>query len=88
MGIGTAIAVYFIFWWVTLFATLPFGLKTQGEARDVTLGTVESAPAGRHMPKVLLRNTIVATLLFGVFWYVTQVIGFGISDVPHIIPEY
>lgn len=87
MAIGTAIAVYFIIWWVTLFATLPFGLKTQREAGDVTLGTVESAPAGRHMRKVLLRNTVVASIVFAIYWYITHVAGYGIQDVPRIIPE-
>ncbi len=74
MGIGTAVAVYFIIWWLTLFAMLPFGVKTQGEAKNVTLGTVESAPAGRHMGKAVLRTTIVASILFGGFWYVTGVL--------------
>ena len=37
-------ALYFILWWLVLFATLPFGLKTQEEHGEVTLGTVPSAP--------------------------------------------
>jgi predicted secreted protein len=43
----TYFAIYFIVWWITLFAVLPFGLKTQDENEDVTLGTVSSAPRGR-----------------------------------------
>ncbi len=88
MGIGTAIAIYFIVWWLTLFAMLSFGLKTQREEGEVTLGTVESAPAGRHMARALLRTTVVATVLFGLFWYVTQIAGFGFDDLPAIIPDY
>ncbi len=42
-------AVYFILWWVVLFATLPFSLKTQDDEQDVTLGTVSSAPKGPHV---------------------------------------
>ena len=38
-------AVYFIVWWLTLFAVLPIGLRTQAEDNEVVLGTVPSAPA-------------------------------------------
>lgn len=37
------IAVYFVIWWVTLFAVLPFGVKTQDEEGETLLGTVGSA---------------------------------------------
>jgi predicted secreted protein len=47
MGIGTSFAVYFLIWWVTLFVVLPFGLRTQEEDNNVTLGTTSSAPSGR-----------------------------------------
>ena len=36
MPIATAMAVYFILWWLTLFTMLPIGLRTQGEEEDVT----------------------------------------------------
>jgi predicted secreted protein len=88
MAIITAIAIYFIIWWLTLFAMLPFGLKTQRDAGDVTLGTVESAPSGRHMGRTFLRTTLVASLLFAGFWYVTQVLGYGIADMPQIVPGF
>ena len=42
-------ALFFILWWLVLFAVLPFGLKTQDDDGDVTLGTVSSAPRGPHM---------------------------------------
>ena len=82
----SAFAIYFIIWWLTLFATLPFGLKTQREDGEVTLGTVESAPSGRHVGRAMAINTVIATLVFGAFWYVTQVLGYGIDDLPNIIP--
>ncbi|MGO7954779.1 DUF1467 family protein, partial [Rhizobium ruizarguesonis] len=37
-------AVYLIIWWMTLFAVLPVGLRTQAEDDDVVLGTVPRAP--------------------------------------------
>jgi hypothetical protein len=29
--ISTALAIYFVLWWVTLFLTLPFGVRSQHE---------------------------------------------------------
>jgi predicted secreted protein len=87
MPVVTAIAIYFILWWIVLFAMLPFGLKTQREADDVTLGTVESAPAGPHMARVILRTTLVSAVIFAGFWYLTQVAGYSLRDLPSIIPQ-
>ena len=43
-------AVYFIVWWLTLFAVLPIGLRTQAEDNEVVLGTVPSAPQSSGFP--------------------------------------
>ena len=29
--ISTAFAIYFVFWWIVLFLTLPFGVRSQHE---------------------------------------------------------
>ena len=81
-------ALYFILWWLVLFATLPFSLKTQDDDGDVTLGTVSSAPKGPHMLRAFLRTTIVSALILGGFYGVTKGIGLGIDDIPRIIPEF
>ena len=31
MAVATAIAIYFLIWWVVLFAVLPWGVRAQGE---------------------------------------------------------
>ena len=46
-------AIFFIIWWLVLFATLPFGLKSQDDDQDVTLGTVSSAPKGPHILRAI-----------------------------------
>ncbi|HLP68793.1 MAG TPA: DUF1467 family protein, partial [Rhizobium sp.] len=45
MTFVSAFAVYFIIWWITLFAVLPIGMRTQDEEKDVVPGSVGSAPA-------------------------------------------
>ena len=39
MSLATAIAIYFIIWWVVLFAVLPWGVRSQEEGGDVVSGT-------------------------------------------------
>lgn len=73
MSLTLGIAIYFIMWWLTLFAVLPFGLRTQDEAGDVVPGTPESAPARPRILRVFLVNTLVASVAFFIFWLgVTQ----------------
>jgi predicted secreted protein len=81
-------AIYFILWWIVLFATLPFGLKTQDEEEDVTLGTVSSAPKGPHMLRAFVRTTIVSALILGGFYLLTKGLGLGIDDIPRIVPDF
>ena len=44
MSLSTAIAIYFIIWWVVLFAVLPWGVRSQQESGDVVSGTDPGAP--------------------------------------------
>lgn len=65
MQIGTAFAIYFIVWWVVLFAVLPWGVRSQAEAGDVVDGSDPGAPAIPHLWAKLLWTTGVSALLFG-----------------------
>ncbi len=81
-------AIFFIVWWVVLFAMLPVGLRTQDDEKDVTLGTVSSAPRGPHMLKVVIRTTIVSVLIFATFYVLTNVLGYGVEDIPSFVPHF
>lgn len=83
----SGVAVFFIIWWTVLFAALPFGLKTQDDNEDVTLGTVSSAPGRPHMLKAVIRTTIISLIIFGGLYYVTRVLGLGFDDIPVVIPQ-
>ncbi|ANG95668.1 hypothetical protein A8A54_03665 [Brucella pseudogrignonensis] len=87
MTIVSGVAMYFIFWWITLFALLPVGLRTQAEEKEVTLGTVASAPAKPRIGLAFLRTTFVATAIFCLYYYMTQVQGFGLDNIPHFFPD-
>jgi len=68
MSLSLSISLYLMIWWMTLFAVLPFGVRTQGEAGEVVPGTPASAPVAPRMLKTFLINTVVATLVFALVW--------------------
>jgi predicted secreted protein len=63
VSLTTAIAIYFLIWWIVLFAILPFGVRPQGE--EAPPGTDPGAPVVPHLMAKLLWTTIVATVVFG-----------------------
>jgi predicted secreted protein len=64
MAISTAIAIYFLIWWIMLFAVLPFGVKAQGD--EALPGTDPGAPVVPHLLAKFIWTTAVATLVFAV----------------------
>ena len=68
MSLTFAVAIYFIIWWVTLFAVMPFHVRTQDETGDVVPGTPESAPSRPPFSRILITNTLVASAVFGLIW--------------------
>jgi predicted secreted protein len=68
MAISTAIAIYFLIWWIVLFAVLPWGVRAQGE--DSTPGTDPGAPTVPRLRAKLVWTTIVA----GVVWAICAII--------------
>ncbi len=57
------LALYFIIWWITLFAVLPLGVRGQWEA-DVTPGTEPGAPQTPALWRKALITTIVSAVIF------------------------
>jgi predicted secreted protein len=65
MGITTAIAIYFLIWWIVLFAVLPWGVRAQ-DAADATPGTDPGAPAVPRLVAKLAWTTLVATVMWAI----------------------
>lgn len=73
MKIGTAIAIYFVVWWIVLFAILPLGVKNAHEAGEATLeGNEPGAPVKHQMGKKALITTVVAAIVFAIIHYSIQ----------------
>jgi predicted secreted protein len=87
MSYVSAFAVFFILWWLVLFAMLPFSLRTQEEDGDVTLGTEASAPRGAHVLRAMLRTTVVSLVILAGLYALSRA-GYGIDDIPRFMPEF
>jgi predicted secreted protein len=64
MSIATGLAIYFIIWWMVLFAVLPFGVRSQQESGDVTPGSDPGAPVLPQLARKLVWTTVVAGVVF------------------------
>jgi predicted secreted protein len=68
MQITSILAIYFLFWVMTAFVMLPFGVRTAEEAgAEKVPGQAESAPVDFRPGKLALRATIIAAGLTGLF---------------------
>jgi predicted secreted protein len=65
-SISTALAIYFVLWWVTLFLTLPFGVRSQHEDGVGAPGTDPGAPIASQMGRKLIWTTLISAVIFGV----------------------
>ena len=65
-SISTALAVYFVIWWVTLFLTLPFGVRSQHEEGGGAPGTDPGAPVMTRMGRKLIWTTAISAVIFAV----------------------
>lgn len=78
------LAIYVLFWALSVFVVLPFGVRTTREAgAEHVPGTAESSPHEFHPKRIAVRVTIVATTLFALFlanyhfgWITTQTLTF------------
>jgi len=64
--IASAFAIYFVLWWVVLFAVLPFGVRSQQEGGEMSAGTDPGAPMLARMGRKLLWTTLISAIIFGV----------------------
>jgi predicted secreted protein len=64
MPISTGLAIFFLIWWVVLFAVLPWGVRSQQERGAITPGTDPGAPAIPNLRSKLVWTTLVSLVIF------------------------
>ncbi len=66
--ISTAFAIYFVIWWIALFLTLPFGIRSQHEDGESPNGTDPGAPVATGMGVKLIWTTVISAVIFAAGW--------------------
>jgi predicted secreted protein len=76
MSLATAIAIYFIIWWVVLFMVLPWGVRSQHEGGDIVSGSDPGAPVIPRLWWKLFWTTVVSGVVFALcaFVYVNRLV--------------
>jgi predicted secreted protein len=64
-SISTGFAIYFVLWWIVLFLTLPFGVRSQHEDGEGAPGTDPGAPIVSRMGRKLIWTTVISAVIFG-----------------------
>jgi predicted secreted protein len=66
--LSTGFAIYFVIWWIVLFLTLPFGVRSQHEDGEGAPGTDPGAPVATQMGRKLIWTTVISALIFVTAW--------------------
>ena len=88
MSIASGIAIYFLIWWIALFAVLPWGVRSQVESGDVVSGSEPGAPARVAFLRIILINTLLSTAIFISFYFIWHGKLISLDDIPFLpIPQ-
>lgn len=69
MNWTSALAIFVLFWVMSAFLVMPFHVRTAEEVGEALVpGQSESAPARFRPARILLHTTILAVLIFGLFY--------------------
>ena len=80
MSLISALAIFFIIWWLTLFAVLPLGVRSQHEAGKVTRGTDPGAPERPQLGRKFAITTVIAAIVFAAVYVAIAVYGFSLEE--------
>jgi predicted secreted protein len=64
--ISTAFAIFFVLWWIVLFVTLPFGVRSQQEEGKTIPGSDPGAPIASRMGRKLIWTTVISIVVYAI----------------------
>lgn len=80
MKITSIIAIYVLFWVLSAFIVMPFGIRTHDEVGvEKVPGQADSAPANFDARRISIRATVLGLVLFGLY-YANYVNGWIVAD--------
>ena len=66
---GSIVAIYVLFWVMSLFVVLPFGVRNPHESGARLIpGQADGAPANFNPWRVVLATTALSAVLFGLYY--------------------
>ncbi len=69
--------IYLIIWWVVLFAVLPWGVRSADRPAE---GHDPGAPQNPRLKTKALATTLVAAVVWGIYFVVTHYFGLSIME--------
>nr|WP_246388904.1 DUF1467 family protein [Microvirga mediterraneensis] len=63
LRVSGGLALYFVIWWILLFAVLPFGIRSQAETGEVVQGSEPGAPVLPELREKAIWTTLVASVV-------------------------
>lgn len=79
MGWVSGIAVYFIIWWVVIFAVLPWGVQSAGDS-DLVEGQERGAPRNPRIVTKMAVTTVVAAVIWGIVYLIIEYGGISLRQ--------
>lgn len=81
MGLVSAVALYFVFWWIAFYVVLAFGNRDPDPEHARVGGTERGAPSRHHLPKRVLWTSLIAALMLATLIGVLNS-GITLADIP------
>jgi len=64
MAVTSALVLLAVTWFMVMFVTLPFGLRTQGDEKKRLKGTHAGAPANFQLKRTVKKVTLIALVIW------------------------
>ena len=83
-------AIYFVVWWIVLFAVLPWGVKSQDDAGEIAPGSDPGAPARPMLLRKAVATTLISAAILAIGYGVWAAGLIGIDLMPGVLmpPRY
>lgn len=87
MRVASILAIYLLFWVISAFLVMPFGIRTHEEKGEPLVpGQSRSAPANFQPGRVALRATVLSAVTFGLFYANLHYGWISLADVSFVHP--
>ncbi len=80
----SGLAIYFVIWWIGLFAILPWGVRSQHEDGEIVRGSDPGAPSKPRLLRIIVLNTIFATVIFAGYYVIWTYGLISLDDIPFL----